>query len=111
MKDAGSLAPPGTRWGLGQETLRGGGGGTDSLKLINDVLYLMRVGLPRAPAQVGWGGGLQGSGAGVASGRVKVVCLELLLKSHRKAGFYRMVPSTSEPTSRGQQTDSASVSD
>lgn len=50
MKDAGSLALNRARWGLGQETLREPCGGnhtvTHSIKLINDILYVMRVGLP-----------------------------------------------------------------
>lgn len=52
-----------------------------SLKLINDVLKVMRVVSLVAPALVGallrrlWG-----SGGGGASGRGKVVCFELLLE-------------------------------
>lgn len=53
MKDAGSLAPNSARWGLGQGTLREPCGGnhtvTHSIKLINDILYIMRVGLPCGP--------------------------------------------------------------
>lgn len=53
VKDAGSLAPNSARWGLGQGTLREPCGGnhtvTHSIKLINDILYIMRVGLPCGP--------------------------------------------------------------
>lgn len=102
------MAP--TKVGSGASEPEGTAGGCT--QLINDVLYVMRAGLPR-------GGGellsLQGSSTGVAPGRVKVVCLELLLKSQRKAGFSSPAglagfSSTCEPdeepvqTSRGQQT-------
>lgn len=57
MKDAGSLAPNRARWGLGQGTLREPCGGnhtvTHSIKLINDILHIMRVGLPCGPPS-GW---------------------------------------------------------
>lgn len=53
MKDAGSLASNRARLGLGQGTLREQYGGnhtvTHSIKLINDILYIMRVGLPCGP--------------------------------------------------------------
>lgn len=56
MKDAGSLASNSARLGLGQGTLREPCGGnhtvTHSIKLINDILYIMRVGFPCGPLRL-----------------------------------------------------------
>lgn len=53
MKDSGSLALNGARLGLGQGTLREPHArnhtATHSINLINDSLYIMRVGLPCGP--------------------------------------------------------------
>jgi len=53
VEDAGSLASNGARLGLGRGTLREPCGGnhtvTHSIKLINDILYIMRVVLPCGP--------------------------------------------------------------
>lgn len=50
MKDAGSLTSNRARWGLGQGTLREQYGGnhtvTHSIKLINDILYIIKAVFP-----------------------------------------------------------------